>query len=119
VRLRELAELRRRFGYRRLLVLLRREGWELNHKRGYRLYVEEKLSLRRKRIRSSVRHRLAEPTGLNQVWSVAFMTDAFSSGRRFRNSLAAWPSTSEGKNCYRASFEFTNRGTRARAGRCD
>src|SRR3974377_1778881 len=48
VRLRELAEARRRFGYRRLQVLLEREGWQVNHKRIYRLYVEEKLSLRRK-----------------------------------------------------------------------
>src|SRR5690349_1147106 len=57
VRLRELAEVRRRFGYRRLLVLLQREGWQVNHKRVYRVYVEEKLSLRRKRSRkrSSVR----------------------------------------------------------------
>ena len=51
VRLRELAEARRRFGYRRLQVLLQREGWQVNHKRVYRLYVEEKLSLRRKRGR--------------------------------------------------------------------
>jgi putative transposase len=41
-RLRELAEMRRRFGYRRLQVLLQREGWQVNHKRIYRLYVEEK-----------------------------------------------------------------------------
>jgi putative transposase len=86
VRLRELAEIRRRFGYRRLLVMLRREGWQLNHKRLYRLYVEEKLSLRRKRSRkrSGVRQPLIEPTASNQVWSVDFMTDALSSGRRFR-----------------------------------
>jgi putative transposase len=86
VRLRELAEVRRRFGYRRLLVLLQREGWQANHKRVYRLYVEEKLSLRRKRgrKRSGVRQPLAEPTGPNQVWSVDFMTDALSSGRKFR-----------------------------------
>ena len=51
VRLRELAEARRRFGYRRLQILLQREGWQVNHKRVYRLYVEEKLSLRRKRGR--------------------------------------------------------------------
>jgi putative transposase len=49
MRLRELAEARRRFGYRRLQVLLQREGWQVNHKRIYRLYVEEKLALRRKR----------------------------------------------------------------------
>ena len=51
VRLRELAEERRRFGYRRLKVLLVREGWVVNHKRVYRLYVEEKLGIRRKRGR--------------------------------------------------------------------
>jgi putative transposase len=85
-RLRELAEERRRFGYRRLQVLLVREGWQVNHKRVYRLYVEEKLSLRRKRgrKRSGVRQPLPEPVAANQVWSVDFMTDALSSGRRFR-----------------------------------
>src|SRR3974390_3112041 len=46
-RLRELAEARRRFGYRRLQILLGRDGWPGNPKRVYRLYVEEKLSLRR------------------------------------------------------------------------
>jgi putative transposase len=86
IRLRELAEIRRRFGYRRLQVLLVREGWRINHKRVYRLYVEEKLSLRRKRgrKRSAVRQPLAEPAAANQVWSVDFMSDALSSGRRFR-----------------------------------
>jgi putative transposase len=86
MRLRELAEFRRRFGYRRLLVLLQREGWQINHKRLYRLYVEEKLSLRRKRSRkrSAVRHPLVQPTSSNQVWSMDFMMDALSSGRRFR-----------------------------------
>jgi putative transposase len=86
VRLRELAEARRRFGYRRLRVLLQREGWQVNHKRIYRLYVEEKLSLRRKRgrKRSRVRQPLPEAVAANQVWSVDFMTDALSSGRRFR-----------------------------------
>ena len=85
-RLRELAEQRRRFGYRRLQVMLVREGWQVNHKRVYRLYVEEKLSLRRKRgrKRSAVRQPLPEPLTSNQVWSVDFVTDALSSGRRFR-----------------------------------
>ncbi len=55
MRLRELAEARRRFGYRRLQILLEREGWQVNHKRVYRLYVEEKLSLRRKRGRKRSR----------------------------------------------------------------
>src|SRR5271166_3605904 len=86
VRLRELAEGRRRFGYRRLQVLLEREGWQVNHKRVYRLYVEEKLSLRRKRgrKRSTVRQPLPAAVTANQVWSVDFMSDTLSSGRRFR-----------------------------------
>jgi putative transposase len=46
VRLRELAEARRRFGYRRLQVLLQREGWQVNHKRIYRLYVEAECASR-------------------------------------------------------------------------
>jgi putative transposase len=85
-RLRALAEERRRFGYRRLRILLVREGWQVNHKRVHRLYVEEKLSLRRRRgrKRSTVRQPLPEPMAANQVWSVDFMTDALSSGRRFR-----------------------------------
>ena len=68
VRLRELAEVRRRFGYRRLQVLLQREGWQVNHKRVYRLYVEEKLSLRRKRgrKRSTVRQPLRQRTRVRE-----------------------------------------------------
>jgi putative transposase len=86
VRLRELAEARRRFGYRRLQILLEREGWQVNHKRVYRLYVEEKLSLRRKRgrKRSTVRQPLPAAVAANQVWSVDFTSDTLSSGRRFR-----------------------------------
>jgi putative transposase len=58
----------------------------VNHKRIYRLYVEEKLSLRRKRgrKRGRVRQPLPEAVAANQVWSVDFMSDALSSGRRFR-----------------------------------
>src|SRR3974390_3314627 len=84
--LRELAEARRRFGYRRLQVLLEREGWQVNHKRVYRLYVEEKLSLRGKRGRGRgpARQPLPEQVAANQVWSVDFMSDTLSSGRRFR-----------------------------------
>jgi putative transposase len=58
----------------------------VNHKRVYRLYVEEKLALRRKRGRKrrTVRQPLPGAVAANQVWSVDFMTDALSSGRRFR-----------------------------------
>lgn len=88
LRLRELAEERRRFGYRRLQVLLVREGWQVNHKRVYRLYVEEKLGLRRKRgrrRRAGARMTLPPlPTAPDQVWTMDFIQDALASGRRFR-----------------------------------
>ena len=86
-RLRELAHERRRFGYRRLHVLLVREGWAVNHKRVYRLYCEEGLAVRRRKRKSRaafVRQPLAAPTRVNQGWSMDFMADALASGRRFR-----------------------------------
>ncbi len=86
-RLRELAMLRRRFGYRRLHALLRREGLAVNHKRVYRLYVEEKLWVRkrnRKRRIAVPRAPMLMPSAVNQVWSVDFVADALASGRRFR-----------------------------------
>jgi len=87
-RLRELAESRKRFGYRRLHVLLVREGWRVNHKHVYRLYLEEKLVLRRKRgRRRRAGARIAPPpapTRPDQLWTMDFEQDAFASGRRFR-----------------------------------
>jgi len=88
-RLRELAAVRRRFGYRRLKVLLQREGFQVNHKRVYRLYVEEKLGLRRKRGRrrmptAAARVPLKLPLRSDQVWTMDFTQDAFATGRRFR-----------------------------------
>ncbi len=67
-------------------MLLVREGWRVNHKKVYRLYVEEKLGLRRKRGRKrwGARQPLAEATGANQTWSMDFVGDRLSSGRRFR-----------------------------------
>jgi putative transposase len=87
--LRELAAARRRFGYRRLQVLLRREGFAVNHKRVYRLYVEEKLGLRRKRGRrrmptTAARVPLKRPASPDEVWTMDFTQDAFASGRKFR-----------------------------------
>jgi putative transposase len=88
-RLRELAASRRRFGYRRLKILLKREGFAVNHKRVYRLYVEEKLGLRRKRGRrrmptTAARVPLQLPVRADQVWTMDFTQDAFASGRKFR-----------------------------------
>lgn len=85
--LRQLAAERRRFGYRRLCVMLRRKGWAVNHKRVYRLYREEGLSVRkrsRKRVSREARLRLAAPTAHDQQWCLDFVQDAFASGRKFR-----------------------------------
>jgi hypothetical protein len=76
-RLRELAATRRRFGYRRLQILLRREGFMVNHKRVYRLYREEKLGLRRKRGRkrapaAAARVPLQLPMRPDEVWTMDF-----------------------------------------------
>ena len=87
-RLRELAQERRRFGYRRLTVRLRREGWAVNHKRVYRLYREEGLGVRqrkRKRIGAVERQALAIPVRPNERWSMDFISDALSEGRKFRS----------------------------------
>ena len=86
-RLRELAAERRRFGYRRLGWLLEREGHVLNHKRLYRLYREEKLMVRRRRGRKralGTRAPMTLPEAINQRWSLDFVADALSDGRRFR-----------------------------------
>ena len=86
-RLRELAGERRRFGYRRLTVLLRREGRRVNPKRVYRLYCEEGLTVRgrkRKRRKAEARRPLMLPTQANQVWTLDFTHDNLASGRKFR-----------------------------------
>jgi len=87
-RLRELAEQRRRFGYKRLHVLLRREGWAVNHKRVYRIYVEEKLTVRKRRkwrrLVSVPRDNRSTASQVNQIWSMDFLSDALVSGRRLR-----------------------------------
>ncbi len=86
-RLRELASIRRRFGYRRLHVLLTREGIVMNHKKLRRLYREERLQVRRRGGRKralGTRVPMAMPQGPNQRWSLDFLSDAFVDGRRFR-----------------------------------
>jgi putative transposase len=86
-RLRELAVIRRRFGYRRLHILLRREGIVMNHKKLRRLYREERLQVRRRGGRKralGTRAPMALPQGPNQRWGLDFLSDAFADGRRFR-----------------------------------
>ena len=86
-RIRTLAAERPRWGYRRIHVLLRREGWAVNRKRVQRLYREEGLAVRRKgkRRRSEVPCPVRDPLGQpNERWSLDFLSDTLSSGRTFR-----------------------------------
>jgi len=86
-RLRELASERRRFGYRRLHILLKREGVRINWKKLYRIYKEERLTVRKRGGRKralATRSPMAIPQGANQRWSLDFASDALVDGRRFR-----------------------------------
>ena len=86
-RLRTLALTRRRFGYWRLYLVLRREGVLVNHKKVYRLYREENLAVRKRGERKralGTRGPLSVPAGRNQRWSLDFVSDALRDGRRFR-----------------------------------
>jgi putative transposase len=86
-RLRELAGERRRFGYRRLHLLVKREGIVVNSKKLYRLYREEGLTVRKRGGRKravGTRAPMAIPQGPNQRWSLDFVSDSLSCGRRFR-----------------------------------
>ena len=87
VRLKELAAERRRFGWRRLKLLLAREGMHMNHKRLRRLYVEERLQVRRRGGRKralGTRAPMTLPQAPNQRWSLDFASDTLTDGRRFR-----------------------------------
>jgi putative transposase len=86
-RLRALAGERRWFGWRRLMILLAREGLAPNHKKLRRIYAEERLQVRRRGGRKralGTRAPMAVPQEPNQRWSLDFVSDAFGDGRRFR-----------------------------------
>jgi putative transposase len=88
-RLRALAGQRRRFGYRRLHELLRREGWKANHKLVHRLYREEKLALHRRGRQKRGGGTMAGhwcPIAANQRWSLDFTEDCLAGGRKFRTA---------------------------------
>ena len=85
-RIREIAETRMRYGYRRITVLLRREGWHVNVKRVRRLYNLEGLQMRhkppRRRVMAKLRADRSDATGPNQVWAMDWMYDELFDGRR-------------------------------------
>jgi putative transposase len=87
VRLREIAAARRRFGYRRLHIMIEREGIMVNHKKLRRIYREERLQVRRRGGRKralGTRAPMTLPQGPNQRWSLDFLSDTLTDGRRFR-----------------------------------
>jgi putative transposase len=88
IRLRDLAGSRPSYGYRRLGLLIRREGWNANHKLVYRLYREEGLALRKRRPKRRVsaarREAMPKPVTTNERWSMDFVSDQLYSGRPIR-----------------------------------
>lgn len=87
-RLKELAAVRVSWGYKRLHVLLRREGWLVNHKLVYRLYSEERLALKRKRPKrrkSAIPREVRPPVAqANERWAMDFVHDVLAGGRTIR-----------------------------------
>lgn len=88
MRIKEITATRVHYGYRRVHVLLRREGWKDNHKRVYRLYRQLGLSLRHHRPRRNKAASLRQPkrlaSAINEIWSMDFVADALFDGRRLR-----------------------------------
>lgn len=87
-RIQEIAATRVRYGYQRIHILLRREGWHVNHKKVHRIYKEEGLNLRSKRPRRCVAaaHRMERPevSTVDQCWSMDFVADNLFDGTRIR-----------------------------------
>lgn len=88
IRIKDLATARVRYGYKRICLLLNREGWHVNHKRVYRLYREEGLGIRAKtpRRRRTARYRegRSEIEAINDVWAMDFVSDRLFDQRSFR-----------------------------------
>jgi putative transposase len=111
-RIKELAQKRRRFGCARLHIMLRREGFVINHKRTERIYKEEGLSLRirrRKKMAAIQRIEAPMPTRPNERWSMDFVSDALSSGRKIR-ALAIVDDYS--RKCHRIEIDTSIGGQR-------
>ncbi|SFU79889.1 putative transposase [Nitrosospira multiformis] len=111
-RIRDIAMSRPRFGYLRVLVMLKREGWQVGKKRVYRLYRQQGLQLRmkvkrRKRI-ALLRGRPQAPTGPNQHWSMDFVHDQMLDGRAFR-ILTVIDQWSRESVCLEANFRLSGR----------
>ena len=88
MRIKEIASVRIRYGYRRIHILLKREGWNINRKRVYRLYKDAGLNLRsksrRKRISEARAPLPGSPAAVNECWTMDFVSDQLYNGKRFR-----------------------------------
>ena len=85
--IREIAQSRPRFGYKRILVLLRRQGYKIGKNKTYRIYREEGLQVRtkkRKKTAARLRTTLPRPKRINRIWSMDFVHDSLWNGRSFR-----------------------------------
>ncbi len=97
-RIKALAHERKRFGYRRIHDMLRFEGVQVNHKRVYRLYTEQKLSVKRRKKSKRPMTERAElfiPKAANQVWSIDFVIDSLANGRKLKCLTIAEDKTHE------------------------
>jgi putative transposase len=114
-RIGEIAAVKRRYGYRRIHVLLRREGWRVNRKRTYRLYREAGLAVgrrKRKRIGPFERKPLPKPVAANLSWSMDFLADGLADGRRLRCLAIVDDCTRE---CLALEIDTSITGTRVKA----
>jgi len=111
-RLRKLAETRRRFGCRRLHVMLMREGFKINHKRTERIYRQEGLILRirrRKKLSSLLRTDIPKPDYPNHIWSMDFMRDSLANGRAIKVLSVVDEYT---RKCFRIEVDTSINGVR-------
>lgn len=87
-KIRDIAYSRVHYGYRRIHVVLQREGWEINHKRVYRLYCEESLQMRKKkpkrRVQAKLREDRIEVRARNDCWCMDFVADQLFTGEKLR-----------------------------------
>jgi len=114
-RIESIAADKRRYGYRRVYVRLRREGWPVNRKRVYRIYRQLGLAVRRrrrKRIGIVERRPLPKPQAANQSWSMDFVSDGLADGRRLRCLTIVDDCTRE---CLAIEVDTSITGTRVKA----
>jgi putative transposase len=110
-RIREICATRVRYGYRRVHVLLRREGWRINSKKTHRIYNELGLQLRNKtpkrRVKAKLREDRSEATSPNETWAMDFVHDQLATGKKIRvltvvDTFSRYAPIIEPRHSYRA-----------------